>query len=443
MKKRKDSRRTFLKKSAIGTAGLAMGFSASSYSRISGANDRILFGVAGLNGRGKVLTEAAWSVENSIVTHLCDVDSRVLAAEISEVTVNTGNTPKGHDDIRKMLESKDLDALAIATPDHWHTPMSIMAIKAGKHVYVEKPCCHNPAEGQLLVEVSKKYNKIVQMGNQQRSSPPSNQAVADIHAGLIGRPYFGKAWYSNNRGSIGVGKNTLVPEWLNWDIWQGPAPRTEYKDNVVHYNWHWFFPWGTGEINNNGIHEIDICRWALGVTYPTKATSSGGRFHYDDDWEFYDTQVASFEFGDDKMITWEGKSCNSFRYHERGRGASIHGTEGTVIIDENSYLAYDNDSKLIKEIHEEETTNNMDIIGEGPSDFRHMTNFANAIRNGERLHSPIEEGNKSNLLCHLGNIAQRTGRTLNIDPVTGQIMNDPGAMKLWSRSYEPGWEAEL
>jgi len=438
-----DSRRTFIKKSAMGTAGLAMGFSALSYGRIKGANDRLHFAVAGLNNRGKDLTKAAWNVENSTVTHLCDVDSLVLAAEISKVKENTGTAPKGCDDIRKMLESKDIDALAIATPDHWHTPMAIMAIQAGKNVYVEKPCCHNPQEGLMLVEASKKYNKVVQMGNQQRSSPPSRQAIADIHAGLIGKPYFGKAWYANNRKSIGVGKHVPVPENLNWDIWQGPAPRVDYKDNVVHYNWHWFLRWGTGEINNNGIHEIDICRWALGVTYPTKVTSSGGRYHFNYDWEFYDTQVASFEFGDDKMITWEGKSCHPFRYHDRGRGAAIHGTEGTAIIDENSYVAYDTEGKLIKEIYEERITDNMDIIGEGPSDLRHMTNFVNAIREGGKLHSPIEEGNISNLLCHLGNIAQITDGSLKIDPGSGQIKDHPEAMKLWSRSYEPGWEPKF
>ena len=330
-----ETRRNFVKKTLVGAAGISIGLSAKSYARIPGANDRINFGVAGLNGRGKALVNSALGSTNTSVGFVCDVDSRVVDSAKQMVKELSDSSPKGVQDIRRLVEEKDLDALAIATPDHWHAPMALMGVQAGKHVYVEKPCCHNPKEGEMLVEAQKSYGKYVQMGNQQRSGPTSIQAVQDIREGIIGEVYFGKAWYSNKRGSIGTGKKVATPDWLDWELWQGPAPREDYRDNLVYYNWHWFWNWGTGEINNNGTHEIDICRWALGVDYPISVNSSGGRYHFDDDWQFYDTQVANFEFEGGKMITWEGKSCNSFQYYDRGRGVTIHGTKGTALLDRN------------------------------------------------------------------------------------------------------------
>src|SRR5690606_32607772 len=214
-------------------------------------------------------------------------------------------------------------------------------------------------------------------------------------------------------------------------------------DIWVHYNWHWFWEYGTGEIHNNGTHEIDICRWALGVDNPTKVTSAGGRYHFKDDWEFPDTQLVSYEFDDDKLITWEGKSCNNFNYFDRGRGATIHGTEGTVLLDRNIYQVYDNDNNLVKEMKEQDASATTNTVGEGALDVYHMTNFVNAIRKSEKQHSPIDEAATTSLLCHLGNIAQAVGRTLKTDPKTGRILDDPEAMKMWKREYEPGWEPKV
>ncbi|MEN7550825.1 Gfo/Idh/MocA family oxidoreductase [Rapidithrix thailandica] len=444
MKKLKKSttnaRRDFLKKSAIGGMGLAFSFSAKSYANILGANDRVNFAVIGINGRGQALTHAIADSKNTSLGYLCDVDTRAMEKGIQLFSERTGKKPKTEEDFRKLLEIKDVDAIAIATPDHLHAPMAIAGVAAGKHVYVEKPCCHNPQEGEWLVEAQKKHGKVVQMGNQQRSAPTSIQAMLDIQEGLIGEVYFGKAWYSNKRGTIGTGKKVATPEWLNWDLWQGPAPRRDFQDIWVHYNWHWFWHWGTGEINNNGTHEIDICRWALGVKYPTKVTSNGGRYHFDDDWEFYDTQVANFEFEGGKMITWEGKSCNPSKYHNRGRGATIHGTKGTILLDRNIYIAWDLDGNKLKEITENDASATTDTVGRGSLDVKHMSNFLDAIREGKQQNSPIDEGYKSNLLCHLGNISQKVGRNLLIDPNTGKILGDGEAMQMWGRTYEKGWE---
>ncbi len=440
------SRRDFIKKSAIGTAGIGMagiGMSPESYGNIMGANDRINFGIVGLHGRGKALLKAAAASDNTSIGFVCDVDSRVIEDSTKMVKDVTGKKPKAHEDIRKLLEESDLDAIAVATPDHWHAPMAIMGVQAGKHVYVEKPCSHNPHEGEMLIKAQKDTGKIIQMGNQQRSGPTSQMAMKDIKEGIIGEVYFGKAWYSNRRGPIGTGQKTEVPKWLNWELWQGPAPRRDFQDIWVHYNWHWFWDWGTGEVNNNGTHEIDICRWALGVDYPQKVDSAGGRFHYDDDWAFYDTQVVNYKFPGNKMITWEGKSCNPFGYHGWGRGASLHGTKGTILLDRNNYKAFDMDGNVIKEEQEKETSATTNTVGAGALDTYHMQNFLAAIRTGAKQNSPIDEGHKSNLLCHLGNISQHVGRSLRTCTKTGKIFNDGEAMQMWSRRYEPGWEPKV
>lgn len=439
-------RRNFLKKSAVYATGLAiggLGMSAKSYGNIVGANERLNFGIAGIHSRGQALLDAAAAAENTRIAYLCDVDSRVLQSTAESVKKRFDNQAKTIEDFRKLVEEKDLDVVAIATPEHWHAPMAIMAAQAGKHVYVEKPCSHNPHEGELLVRVQKKTGKIIQMGNQQRSGVASQQAIKDIREGLIGEPYFGKAWYSNSRTSIGTGKKVPVPEWLNWELWQGPAPRRDYQDIWVHYNWHWFWDWGTGEINNNGTHEIDICRWALGVDFPTKVSSAGGRFHYDDDWEFYDTQIVNYEYGDGKLITWEGKSCNPFKYHGRGRGSTIHGTKGTVLLDRNEYKAFNLKGELIKEMKEKGESSTMDTQGGGSLTYSHMANLANVIRKGGKQNSPIHEGHITNALCHLGNISQKVGRTLYCNPQSGHILGDGEAMQYWSREYENGWEPKV
>lgn len=436
------NRRKFIKNtSTIGASAFA--FPAISYSRILGANERINTAVAGLNSRGLAHVIAIGDIKDLNVTAFCDPDSRVFSRAQKTLDEYGGGKAETYADVRKLLENKNIDTITIATPDHWHAPMSIMAMQAGKHVYVEKPVSHNPQEGEWLLEVQKKTGKVLQIGSQQRSAPTSMEAKQDIVEGIIGDVYYGKAWYNNTRGSIGIGKKAAVPKELNWDIWQGPAPRKEYMDNWVHYNWHWFWNWGTGEINNNGLHEIDICRWMLDLKYPNKVTSSGGRFHFNDDWEFYDTQIANYEYNDGKMITWEGRSCNGMHQYERGRGVTIHGTEGSILLDRNTYKAYSHDGKLLKQVNERTGSATTNTMGVGGLDIYHFQNFADAINKGTQLNAPINEAHISTTMCHLGNIAQKYGRVLKFNPNNGSVLNDNEAMSMWKREYEKGWEPKV
>ncbi|GAC1648331.1 MAG: hypothetical protein NVS4B3_03750 [Gemmatimonadaceae bacterium] len=291
----------------------------------------------------------------------------------------------------------------------------------------------------MLVAAQRKHAHVMQMGTQQRSGPRSIEAIEVIRSGAIGRPYFARAWYANTRGSIGRGRVTPVPTGLNYELWQGPAPRTPYRDNVIHYNWHWFRAWGTGEICNNGTHEIDVCRWALGVDYPSRVVSGGGRYHYHDDWEFPDTQEVTFEFGDQKAIVWQGDSCNGYPTHGRGRGSAILGTEGTIVIDRDGYTMYDLTNKVIKASNGDETGDGLNTRAADRLTDLHVANFLDGIRTGAPLRQPIAEGHKSVLLCHLGNIAQWTGRALVTDSMDGHILHDADASRFWRREYAPGW----
>jgi len=437
------TRREFLDALAVGAAGLAAGTTAKSYARILGSNERLNFAVIGLNGRGYAhLSSLKANRSAARISHVCDVDGNILNKFASAVQKETGEAPAAETDFRKVLESKEVDAITIATPDHWHAPMAIAGLQAGKHVYLEKPCSHNPAEGEMLIQAQQKYRKLVQMGNQQRSSPHTIEIIAKIHDGIIGKPYMAKAWYANVRKSIGVGKEISVPPQLDWELWQGPAPRRPYQDNVHPYNWHWFRNYGTGETLNNGTHEVDVCRWALAVDYPKRVTSSGGRYHFKDDWQFYDTLVTSFEY-EDRLISWEGKSCQGMKYYNRDRGSLIMGSTGTVLIDRDGYEIYDLKGAKISEWRQHTNTSSADLVGADSMTDAHFANFIAGIRKGEKLNAPVSEGNIAVTMLQLSNIAWEVNRELQFDPKSGHIQGDPEAMKMWQREYEKGWEPHL
>lgn len=446
------SRRQFIKKVAVSASVLSLGgvlpgFSASSYRNIMGSNDRIRIAGIGVNSRGNALARGfANEKENGcVVTDICDVDSRAIEKCIKTVQEIAGNKPRGHKDIRRMLESDSYDAVFIATPDHWHATGAVMAMKADKHVYLEKPTSHNPEENRILVEAEKKYGKIVQVGNQRRSWPNVAHAIKELHAGIIGDIHYGKSWYYSKRPSMGIGKNTSVPDWLNWELWQGPAPRVSYKDNIVHYDWHWIWHWGTGEALNNGMHFVDLLRWGMQLGYPIKVASTGGRYHHQDDWETPDTQLVNFNFANGKAITWESQSCVKSDIYGYGSGVAFFGDKGTLVIGGgNEYKVFDLDNKLVKHIDSKMVFEEGNLVNPTQSlDAYHFQNFFNAIREGEKLNSCLTEACASTQLVQLSNISHRVGRALNIDHRNGAILKDNEASKLWKREYEKGWDLKV
>lgn len=434
------TRRQFSKTLAA-TAVLAT--TAKSYGRILGSNERINFAVIGLNSRAYAhLSSLTANKSIAAITHAVDVDSTILAKFVSEAEKSMGTAPQADKDFRKTLEAKDVDAISIATPDHWHTPLAIAGMQAGKDVYVEKPCSHNLHEVDLIVAAQKKYGKVLQMGNQQRSSPHSIDIIGQIHAGVIGRAYYGKAWYTNNRKSMGIGKPVAVPATLDWDIWQGPAPRVPYRDNIHPYNWHWLRVYGTGEALNNGTHEIDVARWALGdVTYPTRINATGARYAFTDDWQFPDTMLTSFEYPD-KLLAWEGLSSNDMPFFGRDRGVVIKGTEGAVVLDRDGWELHDLKGKLLKEfkIPKGAKTASDDLVGRDSMTDLHFTNFIQGIKAGAKLNSPIQAASVSVALLLMSNIAWQLKRELTLNTTTGAFLNDAEATKLRTRTYEKGWE---
>ena len=438
-----STRRNFIKKTSLGTIGLTS--SSSNFfigKNILGANDRINCAVVGVRSRGKAHAAAINSQNNSKIIFNCDVDDIIIEDHNKWCKKNIGYVPEIEKDFRKLIENKNLDAVFIATPEHWHAHMTIIASQAGKHVYIEKPCSHNLYENELLVVAQKKYGTKIQMGNQQRSAITSMLAIDEIRNGIIGDVYKGEAYYSNNRGSIGIGKIVPVPKFLDWDLWQGPAPRVPYKDNIHPYNWHWFRNWGTGEVHNNGTHEIDICRWALGVDYPESVTSFGGKYSYQDDWEFVDNQQVTFKYQDGKFITWTGHSRGLIQPKQPGRGVTIYGSKGSIQLDRNFYKLYDLGGNLIKYEKEGAVSKTIDSRGQGGLDENHIGNLFDSIRYNKSLNAEIKDASISTHLCHLANLAQDSGETLHIDTETGKILNNI-VDNYWKREYAPGWEPKV
>ena len=437
------SRRTFVNGLAAGVAGSAFSSTARSYAQILGANDRVNFAINGLNGRGYAhLSSLKNNSKTARVAYCCDVDAHILAKFSIAAEKALGYAPKLEQDFRRALESKEVDAITVAAPDHWHTPMAVLGLKAGKHVYVEKPSSQNAREGELLIAAQKKYGKCVQVGDQQRSSDYTIEMIKKIHDGYIGEAYLAKAWYANTRLSMGTGKPVPAPEWLNWDLWQGPAPRSEYKDNIHPYNWHWLRRYGTGETLNNGTHEVDVCRWALQAEFPETVTATGGRYQYKDDWQFYDTLITNFGYAG-KTISWEGRCSQGMKVYGRDRGSAILGTKGTVIIDRDGYDVYDWKGKQIDTFRTGSTTSSSDTLAIDTMTDAHFANFIGAIKTGEKLNSPIQVANVTVTMLLLSNIAYFMDRALHLDTTNGHIENDPEAMKLWGRAYEKGWEVTV
>lgn len=393
----------------------------------------VRIGVMGLT-RGQSLALDLAKLDGVEVAIVCDVDENHLRSSAKQLQEQSGGTaPRTTKDFRDILADKQIDALVCAAPNHWHAPATIMGCKAGKHVYVEKPCSHNPREGEWMVEAANKFGRCVQMGSQRRSSAGTQAAMAKLHGGAIGKVHLSRCYYNSLRGPIGKGAEAQPPKGLDYDLWQGPAPRKPFRDNILHYNWHWFWHWGGGELANNGVHGLDLCRWGLNVDYPVRSVSSGGRYWYDDDQETPDVHSVCFEFEGDRQITWDALSCNK---HAPGYFCAFYGDEGTLELDgDGRYRIFDRNDKEIEKGTEEPD------VGQR----KHLQNFIDAVRAGDPklLNQPILEAHKSTLLCHLGNIAQRTGRTVRTDPSNGHIRDDAEQLALWKRDYDPAWEADV
>jgi len=419
-------RRHFLKQTSV-----AAGFAALGGFNILHAQERstkkLLVGIMGCNNRGMDHIKGYLAVPNIEIGYICDVDRRVVEKGIAAVAAKQSRAPKGTDDFRRMLEDKEVDAISIAAPDHWHAPATILACQAGKHVYVEKPGSHNAHESEMMITAARDTKSAVQMGNQRRSWPWVIEAISALHAGEIGKVNFARAWYTNHRPTIGRGKPSPVPEWLNYDLWQGPAPAREFRDNILHYNWHWFWNWGTGELGNNGVHALDLARWGLQADLPKRVTCGGNRYHFQDDWETPDTTVATFDFGN-CFIVWEGQSCDPRGFEDVGFGVNFYGEKGVMVIAADVCRVLDLNGKPIREVKGKR------------ADAAHFGNFSDAIRDGKKLNAEIEEGQKATMLCHLGNIAWRTGQTVDYDPVAKEMKNGGEARALWRREYRKGWE---
>ncbi|SNR65862.1 Tat (twin-arginine translocation) pathway signal sequence [Lutibacter agarilyticus] len=445
-----SNRRDFLKKTTMAAAGISLSssinaMSALSYNNIIGANDRINVAIQGLGRRyGAFINGIVAKESNARILYLCDAMQGQMDKAATKIGEKINYKPKLEEDVKKILTDKDVDAIFMATPDHWHTPGAIMAMQAGKHVYLEKPCSHNAWENQLIVTAQQKYNKVVQMGNQQRSSPESIKIVNEIHNGIIGNAYKAIAFYANGRPKVPHPVKAAPPEGLNWDLFQGPSPRKEYTHDTWNYNWHWYgWDFGTAEMGNNATHELDIARWALDVNYPKHVDVLAGKNYFKDDgWEMYDEMLATFEFENEKIIQWDGVSRNRYNKYGRGRGTLIMGTEGSVMVDRNGYERFNRKGELVDSMKSGSTEGGVALGGGGSLSTRHTINFFDAIRGKAKLTSPIEVGAMSQMLTHYANISYRIDKGFDVDQQSGRIF-DRDAMKLWSRAYEPGWEPKI
>ena len=445
-----SSRRNFLKNVTAGAAGIAvggsaMGMTAKSYSRIIGANDRLYVALAGLGRRLSAFYEPIARKEANVeLVYLCDVMEKQRDRAMQNFSKHIDYKPKPENDIRKVIDDSKVDVLINATPDHWHTPGLVMAMKGGKHVYVEKPCSHNMFENELLVEAAKKLNKVVQMGNQQRSSGHTIEIINEIHNGVIGTPYKAVAIYTNSRGEVPLQKKVPVPAGLDWELFQGPAPRRDYTEETWDYNWHWYgWDYGTAEAGNNATHELDIARWALGVDLPLRVDVEADKRHFiGDGWEMYDTMEVTFRFNENKIIQWDGKSRNGYDTYGYDRGTIIYGSEGSVFVNRSKYVLFDRKGKVIKDNKSASTEAGTALGGGGDMTTAHVMNFFDAIRGKAKLTAPIDDAAISMAMVHYSNIAYRVGRGFDIDEKTGRMF-DRDAMKLWGRDYEPGWEPKI
>jgi len=426
-----STRRTFLQ---VVSASAALSAVASRTSFAGAPSDKVRVGLIGCGGRGKHDAGLFQSSPNVEIAYVCDCDQ----ARLAEAAKSFGVPSKGViSDMRKMLDDKSLDAVIVTTPDHWHSPASILACEAGKHVYVEKPISHNIRESRLLVEAAARNKVHVQHGTQSRSTQMMIEAVKLLREGIIGPVLVAKCWNIQKRGSIGRGQDTSPPAGFDYDSWVGPATMIPYRTNRVHNRWTWWYHFGTGDMGNDGVHDIDYTRWGLGVeTHPSKVVAIGGKYFQDDDQEFPDPQQATFEFpgdgkpGSRRMLIYEQRLWDTVYPHNVDSGAEFHGPGGQMFLSRRGKLQILDSQNKPKPV---------DIPLQQQDDKAHVANLLAAIRSGAKLNADPLTGHLSTSLCHLGNIATRLGRSLNFDPAKEQIVGDEEANRLVRREYREHW----
>jgi predicted dehydrogenase len=401
---------------------------------VKGANEKIVIGAIGLGGRGRGVAAGFAKQKDVEIAYVCDPDEGHLRRGAEAVRKAGKKAPKAVADMRDVLKDPVVDAVIVATPDHWHAPATILAVNAGKHVYVEKPCAHNIREGRLMVEAARKHKKIVQVGTQSRSSGPVIEAMTLLRDGAIGDVLVAKAWNSQRRANIKHAKPSKPPAGLNYDLWVGPAPFVPYQSNRLHYTWHWWYNFGTGDTGNDGVHDIDIARWGLGVDgHPAFASGNGGKFFFDDDQQFPDDLYVVFEYPGDgrvgrrQQLIFEQRIWSPYRQEGYENGNAFYGTKGMLLLGKNDgWKLFGRKNKLLKSHKPGE-------MGEP-----HFRNFLDCVRSGKLPNADVEIGHVSASLCHLGNIVARTGRSLRFDPKTERIVGDKEADALVRRTYREG-----
>jgi len=425
------NRRQFLKTStaAVGAAAAITGFPSL---HAADSSKKIVVGVIGL-GRGMAHVNNYLGLSNVEVAYLCDVDERRIGSAAKAVEAKQEKKPQGVKDFRRILEDKNVDAISIAMPNFWHAPATILACAAGKHVYVEKPGSHNAREGELIVAAARKHKRVVQMGNQRRTW--FKGAIEALHGGVIGKTRFGRTFYYSRRGALGNNPRK-APADLDWNLWQGPVTDDARHDMkaYVHYDWHWLWHWGNGELGNNGVHCLDILRWGLQADYAERITYLGNRYWFEDTQETPDTGTASYDFGKKGGCEWVQSSVHPRAAEKPRSEIMFYGENGTL------GLNFDWESWTIFDPAGQEISRGR---GKGGGDAAHISNFLEAVRGHETLNSPIVEGQKSAMMCHLGNIALRTNTVVRCDPTTGKMLDNPAGEKLWRREYRKGYEPVL
>jgi len=410
------------------------------------AGDKVVMGWIGCGGQATNLLRSFLEQPDVVIAWVCDPETARAEAAAKIVEEKTQKRPQVVADMRRVLDDKTVTAVVVGTPDHWHAPATILACNAGKHVYVEKPCSHNIREGRLMVEAARKNNRVVQVGTQSRSSPPVIEAMKLLRDGAIGEILVAKAWNSQRRANIGHGTPSEPPAGIDFDLWVGPAPMVPFQANRIHYGWHWWYAFGTGDMGNDGVHDIDIARWGLGVeTHPTTVSAQGGKFYFDDDQQFPDTQYVVFNYpgdgkgpaggkpGQRKQLIFEQRIWTPYRQEGYENGNAFYGTEGVLLLGKNDGWQLFGPKNKLRESRPKD--------GMGTP---HHRDFLDCIKTGNRPHADIEIGHLSAALCHLGNIATRVERTLHFDPQTEKFVGDPEANQLVGRTYREGhWAVPL